>query len=140
MTIAYLGLGSNVGERAGNLARARDLLAGRGAAPLRESSIRETEPYGVTDQPRFLNQVIEVEWGGTPRELLAAAKAVEAAIGRTPTYRWGPREIDVDILLIGDERVSDTDLVIPHPGLWDRDFVLGPLGELRPDLVEARRR
>ena len=135
MTVAYLALGANVGDRARNLAEARRLLGERGARLLRESSIRETEPFGVTDQPRFLNQVIEVEWGGGPRELLDAARAVEAAVGRRPTYRWGPREIDVDILLFGDESVADPDLVIPHPGLRQRDFVLGPLSELRPDLV-----
>lgn len=139
MTIAYLGLGANVGDRARSLAEARRLLGQRGARVLRESAVRETEPFGVTDQPRFLNQVVEVEWNGGPRELLAAAKAIEAAIGRTPTRRWGPREIDVDVLLFGDESVSDPDLVVPHPGLWERDFVLGSLGELRPDLVARRR-
>jgi 2-amino-4-hydroxy-6-hydroxymethyldihydropteridine diphosphokinase len=140
MTIAYLGLGANVGDRRRSLDEARRLLGERGARVLRESAVRETEPFGVTDQPRFLNQVIEVEWDRGPRELLAAAKAVEGAIGRTPTHRWGPREIDVDVLLFGDETVSDPDLVIPHPGLWERDFVLRPLGELRPDLVARRPR
>jgi 2-amino-4-hydroxy-6-hydroxymethyldihydropteridine diphosphokinase len=135
VTVAYLGLGSNLGDRAANLAAARRYLAERGAVLLRESRVHETEPYGVTDQPRFLNQVVEVDWPGTPRDLLAAAQAVEAAVGRRPTYRWGPREIDVDILLFGDERVSEPDLVIPHPGLRQRDFVLAPLAELRPDLV-----
>jgi 2-amino-4-hydroxy-6-hydroxymethyldihydropteridine diphosphokinase len=136
MTLAYVALGANVGDRARNLAEARRLLGERGARLLRESSVRETEPFGVTDQPRFLNQVIEVDWAGGPRELLAAAQAVETAVGRTPTYRWGPREIDVDILLFGDEAVADPDLVIPHPGLRDRDFVREPLAELRPDLAE----
>lgn len=135
--MAYLALGANVGDRAGNLARARRLLAERGARLLRESSVRETEPFGVTDQPRFLNQVVEVEWAGGPRDLLAAAQAVEAAVGRTATYRWGPREIDVDILLFGDETVADPDLVIPHPGMREREFVLGPLAELRPDLARG---
>ena len=135
MTVAYLALGANLGDRARNLAEARRLLGERGANLLRESAIRETEPFGVTDQPLFLNQVVEVEWSGGPRDLLDAAKAVEAAVGRRPTYRWGPREIDVDILLFGDETVTDTDLVIPHPGLRDRDFVLEPLAELRPDLA-----
>ena len=139
MTVAYLALGANVGDRARNLAEARRGLAERGVRILRESAVRETEPFGVTDQPRFLNQVVEVEWRGGPRELLDATRAVEAAVGRTPTYRWGPREIDVDILLFGDESVSEPDLAIPHPGLWERDFVLEPLGELRPDLVERPR-
>lgn len=134
-TIVYLGLGSNLGDRRRSLAEARRLLAERGARLLRASEVRETEPFGVTEQPRFLNQVIEVEWDAGPRELLAAAKAVEAELGRTPTYRWGPREIDVDVLLFGDRSVDEPDLVIPHPGLWERDFVLGPLAELRPDLL-----
>jgi 2-amino-4-hydroxy-6-hydroxymethyldihydropteridine diphosphokinase len=138
MTIAYLALGSNVGDRERNLAEARRLLPEHGAPLLRESAVHETEPFGVAEQPRFLNQVVEVEWSGGPRELLVAAKAVEAAVGRTPTYRWGPREIDVDVLLLGEESVTEPDLVIPHPGLWERDFVLGPLGELRPDLVARR--
>lgn len=135
MTIAYLGLGSNVGDRQRNLAAARRLLGTHGAVVLRESRVRETEPFGVTDQPRFLNQVIEVEWPGSPRELLAAAKAIEQTVGRRPTYRWGPREIDVDILLFGDETVDEPDLVIPHPGLSEREFVREPLAELRPDLT-----
>ncbi len=134
MTIAYLGLGSNVGDRERNLAEARRRLTEGGVRVLRASGVHETEPFGVTDQPRFLNQVVEVEWPGGPRELLAAARAVEAAVGRTPTYRWGPREIDVDVLLFGDESVAEPDLVIPHPGLWEREFVLRPLAELRPDL------
>ena len=138
MTVAYLSLGANVGDRAGNLAAACRLLAERGARPLRASSVRETEPFGITDQPRFLNQVIEVDWTAGPRELLAAAKAVEAAVGRTPTYRWGPREIDVDILLFGDESVAEPDLVIPHPGLGEREFVRDLLVELRPDLAGER--
>ena len=134
MTLAYLGLGSNLGDRERNLAEARRLLREVGARLLRQSDIHETEPFGVTDQPRFLNQVAEVEWTGGPRELLEAVKAVERAVGRTPGYRWGPREIDVDILLFGCQRVDDPDLVIPHPGLFEREFVLRPLAELRPDL------
>ncbi len=105
---------------------------------LRASSVVETEPYGVTDQPRFLNQVLEVEWQGSARALLSAVKEVERRVGRTPSFRWGPREIDVDILLLGDERVDEPDLKVPHPGLWARDFVLRPLRELRPDILEPR--
>ncbi|HKA48276.1 MAG TPA: 2-amino-4-hydroxy-6-hydroxymethyldihydropteridine diphosphokinase [Candidatus Dormibacteraeota bacterium] len=134
MTLAYLGLGSNLGDRERNLAEARRLLPRFGATVLRQSGIYETEPFGVTAQPRFLNQVVEVEWSQGPRELLEAVKAVESEVGRTPTYRWGPREIDVDILLFGRERVDEPDLVIPHPGLFEREFVLRPLAELRPDL------
>ena len=135
MTVAYLALGSNLGDRQAFLTRAAEELERRGARVLRSSGVRETEPYGVTDQPRFLNQVLEVEWQRGPRELLDTAKAVEAALGRTPTYRWGPREIDIDILLFGDLELSEEGLVIPHPGLADREFVRIPLAELRPDIL-----
>jgi 2-amino-4-hydroxy-6-hydroxymethyldihydropteridine diphosphokinase len=97
---------------------------------LRQSRVIETEPWGVTDQPRFLNQVIEVEWTGTPRQLLRALKEVERAGGRTPTRRWGPRVIDVDILLFGDQRINERDLVVPHPGIAERPFVRESLAEL----------
>ena len=133
--LAYLGLGSNLGDREANLARARDELAGRGVKVVRGSEVVDTEPWGETDQPRFLNQVLEVEWNGSPQELLAVAKAVEAAMGRTPSYRWGPREIDVDILLFDDLHLEQADLVIPHPRLRERDFVLKPLRSLRPDIT-----
>jgi 2-amino-4-hydroxy-6-hydroxymethyldihydropteridine diphosphokinase len=97
---------------------------------LRHSRVVETEPWGVTDQPRFLNQVLEVEWQGSARELLRAAKAVERDGGRRSTRRWGPRVIDVDILLFGSEQVSDPDLQIPHPRIAERPFVLAGLKEL----------
>ena len=97
---------------------------------MRQSRVIETEPWGVLDQPRFLNQVVEVEWPGSPRTLLAAAKSVEREGGRKPTRRWGPRVIDVDILLFGNERISEPDLVIPHPRLAERQFVLEGLEEL----------
>lgn len=138
MTIAYLALGSNLGDRAGQLELAARLLEAAGAHVLRASAVIETEPFGVTDQPRFLNQVLEVEWDGTARELLAAAKAVERRAGRQPRRRWGPRELDVDILLLGDERVDEPDLQVPHPGLWERDFMWRPLVALRPDILERR--
>jgi len=129
-TVAYLGLGTNLGNRRRNLSAARRRLRQKGARIVRQSSVIETEPWGDADQPRFLNQVVEVEWAGTPRRLLAAAKEVEREGGRKPTRRWGPRVIDVDILLFGDELVSDGDLQIPHPGIKDRQFVQESLREL----------
>jgi 2-amino-4-hydroxy-6-hydroxymethyldihydropteridine diphosphokinase len=135
MTLAYLALGSNLGDRDRHLAEARRLLAEHGARLLRESRVRETEPFGVTDQPRFLNQVLEVEWAGSPRQLLEMAKSVERQVGRRPGPRWGPREIDVDILLFGDQAVEEPGLIIPHPGLREREFVREPLRELRPDIL-----
>ncbi len=90
----------------------------------------ETEPWGVVDQPRFLNQVLEVEWQGSPRRLLTTAKAVEGEGGRKATRRWGPRVIDVDILLFGDDHVSEPGLEIPHPRIAERPFVREALEEL----------
>ena len=130
MTVAYLGLGSNLGRRDRNLGAARRRLREKGARILRQSTVIETEPWGVLDQPRFLNQVLEVDWVGTPRQLLRAAQAVEREGGRVRTRHWGPRTIDVDILLFGDEHVKDADLVIPHPRIAERPFVLEGLREL----------
>jgi 2-amino-4-hydroxy-6-hydroxymethyldihydropteridine diphosphokinase len=130
LTVAYLGLGTNVGRRARNLSAARRRLRQKGVRILRQSRVIETEPWGDPDQPRFLNQVVEVEWRGTARRLLAVAKAVEREGGRKPTRRWGPRVIDVDILLFGDERVSEPDFEVPHPGIRERPFVLESLREL----------
>ena len=129
-TIAYLGLGSNLGRRARNLSAARRRLRQKGARIVRQSRVIETEPWGDTDQPRFLNQVLEVEWAGTARQLLVAAKAAEREGGRKPTRRWGPRVIDVDILLFGDQRISEDGLQVPHPGISERPFVLESLREL----------
>ena len=130
MTTAYLGLGSNLGRRSRNLSAARRRLRQRGARILRQSRVIETEPWGVLDQPRFLNQVIEVHWAGTPRQLLKAAKQVEVEGGRKAAPRWGPRVIDVDILLFGDERLQLRDLTIPHPRIGEREFVRKSLAEL----------
>ena len=129
-TVAYLGLGTNLGNRRRNLSAARRRLRQKGVRIVRQSSIIETEPWGDVDQPRFLNQVVEVEWAGTPRGLLSTAKAVEREGGRKPTHRWGPRVIDVDILLFGEDQVSDGDLQIPHPGIKGRQFVQVSLREL----------
>ena len=130
MTTAYLGLGSNLGRRSRNLSGARRRLRHKGARILRQSRVIETEPWGIANQPRFLNQVVEVDWPGTPRQLLEAAKQVEVEGGRKPTRRWGPRVIDVDILLFGDQRVKQRGLMIPHPRIGEREFVRESLAEL----------
>ncbi len=135
MTKVYLGLGSNRGRRDRNLSAARRRLRQKGVRILRQSRVMETEPWGVADQPRFLNQVVEGEWTGTPRRLLEVAKEVEREGGRTKTVRWGPRVIDVDILLFGDRRVNSRDLVIPHPRIAERPFVVEPLNELGVNLA-----
>ena len=130
MTTVVLGLGSNVGSRSRNLSAARRRLREKGVRILRQSRVIETEPWGVTDQPRFLNQVVEGVWSGSPRQLLKAAKAVEREVGRVETKRWGPRVVDVDILFFGDQKVDEPDLVIPHPRIKERPFVLQSLEEL----------
>ena len=126
----YLGLGSNLGVRRRNLSAARRRLRQKGVRILRQSTVIETEPWGVSDQPKFLNQVLEAEWEGTPRQLLRVAKEVEREGGRRPVRRWGPRAIDVDILLFGEDSVSLPDLVIPHLRIAERPFVLESLEEL----------
>ncbi|SRR5579875_3507567 len=134
--LIYLGLGSNLGDRAANLAAAVRGLGRAGVVVQRRSALYESAPVGPPDQPWYLNAVVEAETTLAPRALLAAAKAVEAAVGREPGPRWGPRVVDVDILLYGDLVVDQREpwLTIPHPELWRRLFVLRPLGELRPDL------
>ena len=135
--LAYLALGSNLSDREtflrSAIARLRDAP---GVNFLRASSIYETEPVGVTDQPQFLNMVVEVEVeeSVTPRHLLALAKRIEVEVGRTRRERWGPREIDIDVLLVGDEQISEDDFELPHPRMWERAFVMVPLAELAPDL------
>lgn len=136
--ITYLGLGANLGDR---LAALKETLALLDALPdmrmLSCSSVYETEPWGVMDQPRFLNLVAGFETTLSPSDLLAACKQVESQVGRIESYRWGPRQIDVDILLYGDAVVSSTqpDLQIPHARLAERAFALVPLAEIAPDAV-----
>lgn len=132
--VYYLSLGSNLGRRAANLARARRLLAEGGAAVVRASAVYETEPVDRADQPWFLNQVLEVRSELDPRALLRLAKSVETALKRVRAAAKGPRTIDVDILLAGETVVDSRDLVVPHPGLARRNFVLVPLAEIAPDL------
>lgn len=135
---AYLGLGSNLGDRRAALAEALNLLdAAPGLRLLAVSSIYETEPWGVTDQPAFLNLAAAFATTLSPADLLAVCQQVEQTVGRAQTYRWGPRVIDVDILLYGHAVVSATtpDLQIPHARLTERAFVLVPLAEIAPDAV-----
>lgn len=136
MTKAYISLGSNLGDRAANLDEAvRQLSRTEGIGNLRRSGIRETEPVGRTDQPKFLNCVVEVETTLEPLELLDRCQEIERRLGRTRTRRWGPRTIDLDILLFGDVIVRTDRLTLPHPEMTRRRFVLEPLCELAPDLV-----
>ena len=130
----YIGLGSNLGDRDANLAALRRELAAAGLEIFASSAVRETEPFGYVDQPKFLNQVVAGRWGGTPRSLFEAAKAAERKAGRVPGKRWGPRVADADILFFGELVLDEPDLQIPHAGLAERPFVLEPLAELAPEL------
>jgi 2-amino-4-hydroxy-6-hydroxymethyldihydropteridine diphosphokinase len=139
---AFLGLGSNLGDRLGNLQRAVDLLtATPGVRVIRSSRVYETEPVGGPAQPAYLNAVIEVETDLGARGLLSACLRVEGELGRVRTDRWGPRTIDVDLLTYGEETIGEPDLVVPHPRMHERGFVLAPLTELTadPPLPDGRR-
>lgn len=136
--IAYLGLGTNLGDREANLSRALELLAATpGVRVRRASAIYETEPVGPREQPRFLNQVVEVETELAPRALLARLLRIEAALGRARRERWGPRTMDMDILLYDDLVLETPGLTLPHPRLTERAFALVPLAELAPGRILA---
>jgi 2-amino-4-hydroxy-6-hydroxymethyldihydropteridine diphosphokinase len=134
--VGYLGLGSNEGDRLGNLRAAREALAAHGVEVLASSSVYETAPQGeVLDQPDFLNAVVRVRTALGPEQLLVAAKAVERELGREAGgVRHGPRPIDVDVLLLGDHQLRSDRLSLPHREVRSRRFVLEPLLELDPEL------
>ena len=129
----YLALGTNLGDRQANLEAALDALSSQ-IRLLDESAIYQTAPWGYEDQPDFLNQVVRAETTLSPRESLAFVKRVEEQVGREPSFRYGPRKIDIDILFYEDWIVDEDDLIIPHPRLHQRAFVLVPLADLAPDL------
>lgn len=133
MATVYLGLGSNLGDRWANLQRARQALA-VALRPRAVSPIYETPPWGFTEQPSFLNQVICAETDLSPGELLRTLKQIEARLGRQDGPRYGPRLIDVDILFYDDLVLESPQLTIPHPRLDERAFILTPLADLAPDL------
>jgi 2-amino-4-hydroxy-6-hydroxymethyldihydropteridine diphosphokinase len=129
VTLAYVGLGSNLGDREAILLRAADAIDA-----VRLSPVIETEPWGYADQPRFLNAVAELETELSPRELLEFLLDVERRLGRTREGpRYGPRTIDLDLLLYGDEVIDEPGLQVPHPRLEERRFVLEPLAALVPE-------
>ena len=130
----YLGLGSNMGDRQENLDRALGFLSQRLRVE-KVSSVYDTEPVGNVNQPRFLNQVCQVYTSLAPTELLSLAKGIERKLGRVPGKPNAPRPIDIDILFYGDQIIETPELVIPHPRLTERAFVLIPLAEIAPDLV-----
>lgn len=131
---AYIGIGSNIGDREANCLKAVELLAQAGRV-VAISSLYYTEPVGYQEQEDFINAVAAVETDRSPEELLALCRSIEDALGRTRTIRWGPRTIDLDILLYGDRVVNEPDLIIPHPSMGLRRFVLAPLAEIAPGAV-----
>ena len=135
---AYLSLGSNLGDRRAKLEEALESLRRRGVLPVKRSSTYETEPTEVADQPWFLNLVVLAETLHSPHELLAACKEIEQELGRLPGRRFGPRALDIDVLLYGRETVTEADLIVPHPRMHRRRFVLIPLVEITPELTDPR--
>lgn len=136
---AYLALGSNLGDRLEALDHAvRELEATPGVRVAAASEAYETEPWGVLDQPCFANAVVEVESELDPFELLARCKEIEAAMGRQQGERFGPRPIDIDVLLFDGLSIDTPDLIVPHPRMLERDFVVTPLLEIAPDIEVPR--
>lgn len=133
----YLSLGSNLGDRAAMLAAAVDGLADLpGVRVLRRSPVYESEAWGLTEQPKFLNIVVEIETALAPLELLQAVKALEQRLGRRPGRRWGPRSIDIDLILWGAVRMRTPELSLPHERFRERAFVLTPLADLAPEAID----
>jgi 2-amino-4-hydroxy-6-hydroxymethyldihydropteridine diphosphokinase len=136
---AYLGIGSNLGDRLSYLQAAADgLAATEGVTVVAVSPVYETDPVGGPEQPEYLNAVVAVETTLTARELLAAGQRLEAAAERARAVRWGPRTLDIDLLLFGDAEIDEPDLVVPHPRWSERDFVLAPLADLEHPAVRPR--
>jgi len=133
---AFIGLGSNLGDREANLRQALDHLARTtDTSVVRASSLYDTEPVGVEDQPHFLNAVAQLETRLTPQQLLWNLMLIERRLGRVRSQRWGPRTLDLDLLLYEDLVIDEEDLQVPHPELTKRSFVLVPLVELEPLLL-----
>ena len=134
MTEVYLGLGSNVGDRFENIQRAVTSIAELGEITA-VSDVYETEPWGKTDQSAFLNACIQLQTERNPEDLLSTLKQIEIELGRVERERWGPREIDIDILFHADTLLQTQRLTIPHPLLHERAFVLKPLSDIAPDFM-----
>ena len=136
MTVAYVGLGANIGPREVTLLRAVDLLAeADDVEVLAVSQLRETDPVGMVNQPRFLNGAARIDTSLPPRMLLELLLRIEQCLGRVREERWGPRTVDLDLLVYGDVTMDEPGLRVPHPRLHERRFALEPLAELDPELV-----
>lgn len=135
MTEIYLLLGSNLGDRRRILAKALELVRSAAGKVIRCSSIYETAAWGLTDQPAFLNQVVNLQTALSPDSLLQATQAIEKQLGKHTIEKWGARLIDIDVLYYGDQQIHTKQLVVPHPYLSERRFTLVPLTEIAPDFV-----
>lgn len=131
MSVAYIALGSNLGDRKANLDRALDELKKAGIKVAAVSKYLESEPYGVTDQPKFINGVARVETNLPPEELLETMLNIENKMGRVRLRHWGERNIDLDLLLYDDVKMQTAKLTLPHPDMQNRDFVMKPLSEVK---------
>lgn len=135
MSIAYIGLGSNLGNKEANLKLALEFMEKAGINILKVSKFYVTEPYGVTDQPQFLNAAAEVKWNRDALDLLHTLLDIETNMGRRRMRHWGERNIDLDILFFDDRIIYSEELVVPHPDMLNRDFVLQPMAEIAPEFV-----
>lgn len=133
MARAFLSLGSNIGDRGRHLYDALSTVRGNDAIKI--SNVYATEPVGGVVQDDFWNIVVELETTATPRELLERARRAETLAERVRDVRWGPRTLDVDVLLVGELTSDDPEILVPHPRMWERRFVLAPLRELAPELI-----
>lgn len=138
MPVAYIALGTNLGDKRQQLDNALTALRQAGVIVRLVSPFIETEPYGVTDQPAFLNGVCEVETDLSPQELLSLLLDIETQQGRVRTRHWGPRVIDLDLLLYDDQIIDEPNLKVPHPDMENRAFVLQPLAAIAPHVVHPR--
>jgi 2-amino-4-hydroxy-6-hydroxymethyldihydropteridine diphosphokinase len=134
MQTVYLLLGSNVGDRMDYLKKASISIESKIGKIVKKSQVYETEPWGEKEQDDFLNIVLEIQTKLNPTNTLEKIKEIESLLEREETYKWGPREIDIDILFFGDEMISEVNLTIPHPFIHERKFTLVPLSEIAPDL------
>lgn len=135
MSIAYIALGSNLGERKQNILTALNYMEQSGLKILAVSSLLETEPYGVTDQPSFINAAVKIETELAAHDLLRLLLAIELKMGRVRKRHWGERNIDLDLILYDDKIMKDKDIIVPHPDMQNRLFVLSPLAEIAGDVV-----
>ncbi len=137
MSTVFIGLGSNLGDRLKNIESAIDHLRATGAEIVQCSAVRETEPIGGPKQGKFLNAVVKIRTKFSPEDLLAELKSIEKKLKRKKVVKDGPRTIDLDILLYNDLKIKTEKLTIPHPRMWERDFVMIPLKDLSLDLPKS---